>query len=376
MKNSHDRRTGRLTPGVPMGMIQTALPIRLPQPSLPPRSEAVRRSSTPARPWSRLRAPLGRRALPLLAAFGLVSALLAPAARAETVVERAARTGVITIGTRTNLIPYAYVDDKQQLVGVTVEVAGRIAQEVSRYLQKPVRLEFRPVENNDALYKLVSQREVDMACGIPFTWQQEMVVDYTVPFSLSGIRLLTKGGVKASPEALAGQRIGVIPGSLGEATIRAVQPAAKRLPQKDLETGVAAVIAGRLDGMAGDSILLAGALSPYAKRYKDTQVYELVPREAYGRYAVGCIVPENNSTFRNLADLAIVGLLQGYLDDEPAAVASVNRWFGPQGIVQLPGDMVRAYFEAVLLTHERLAPGTAPAAQAAPAAPTAPAPRP
>jgi len=310
----------------------------------------------PLAPLRRLRGQALR-----LAALGLAGALLAaaPAARAETVVERAARTGVITLGTRTNLIPYAYVDDKQQLVGVAVDVAGRIAQEVSRYLQKPVRLEFRPVESTDALYQLVSRGEVDLACGIPFTWQQEMVVDYSVPFSLSGIRLLTKGGVQASPQALAGKRIGVIPGSLGEATIRALQPAAVRLPQKDLETGVAGVIQGKLDGMAGDSILLAGALQPYSKRFKDTQVYELVPREAYGRYAVGCIVPENNSTFRNLANLAVVGLLQGYLDDEPASVAAVNRWFGPKGIVQLPSDMVRAYFEAVLLTHERLAPGDA-----------------
>jgi len=309
---------------------------------------------------------------PLLA-LGLAGGLLAaaPSARAETVVERAARTGVITLGTRTNLIPYAYVDDKQQLVGVAVDVAGRIAQEVSRYLQKPVRLEFRPVESNDALYQMVNRGEVDLACGLPFTWQQEMMVDYSVPFSLSGIRLLTKGGVQATPAALAGKRIGVIPGSLGEATIRSLQPAAVRLPQKDLETGVAGVIQGRLDGMAGDSILLAGALQPYAKRFATTQVYELVPREPYGRYAVGCILPENNSTFRNLANLAVVGLLQGYLDDEPASVAAVNRWFGPQGIVQLPGDMVRAYFEAVLLTHERLAPG---ATSPTPATPTTSAP--
>ncbi|MFM7466170.1 MAG: extracellular substrate binding-like orphan protein GrrP [Cyanobium sp.] len=325
-------------------------------------------SSRLPRRWRRIWASAPWKTLPLLTALALTGLVLTPAARAETVVERAARTGVITIGTRTNLIPYAYVDGKQQLVGVSVDVAERIAKEVSNYLQKPVRLEFRPVDNKDALYKMVSQGEVDFACGIPFTWQHEMVVDYSVPFSLSGIRLLTKGGMKAAPEALVGKRIGVIPGSLGEATIRTLQPAAVRLPQKDLETGVAAVIGGRLDAMAGDSILLAGALSPYAKTFLDTQIYELVPREAYGRYAVGCIVPENNSTFRNLADLAIVGLLQGYLDDEPTSVASVNRWFGPQGIVQLPGDMVRAYFEAVLLTHERLAPGaTLPTSASAPA---------
>jgi polar amino acid transport system substrate-binding protein len=145
VKNFHDPPPLGLTLAEGMVMILIAIPIRLPQPM------KLRQIAA---------------ALPLLsslAALGVAGAVLAPAARAETVVERAARTGVITIGTRTNLIPYAYVDGKQQLVGASVDVAERIAREMSNYLQKPVRLEFRPVENKDALYKLVSQGEVDFA---------------------------------------------------------------------------------------------------------------------------------------------------------------------------------------------------------------------
>ena len=72
------------------------------------------------------------------------------------------------------------------------------------------------------------------------------------------------------------------------------------------------------------------------------------------RYAVGCIMPENNSTFRNLVNIAIARLLQSYLNDDPAAVAIVNRWFGPQGMLELPTPMIKAYFAAVMLNYEQI----------------------
>ncbi len=67
-------------------------------------------------------------------------------------------------------------------------------------------------------------------------------------------------------------------------------------------------------------------------------------------------------------------MLQGYLDGEPAAAATVNRWFGPSGILQLPPELIRSFFESVLFSVERVgAPGRmAPAAQPNPQSPSAP----
>jgi len=70
--------------------------------------------------------------------------------------------------------------------------------------------------------------------------------------------------------------------------------------------------------------------------------------------AVGCILPENNSTFRNLVNLAIAKLLQGYLNGDPTAVATVDRWVGPSGILGLPPEVIRLYFQTVLLNHEQI----------------------
>ncbi len=67
---------------------------------------------------------------------------------------------------------------------------------------------------------------------------------------------------------------------------------------------------------------------------------------------VGCIGPENNSRLLNVVNLAIAGLLQGYLEGRPDAVASVAPWVGPSGVLVVPAERVRAFFESVLLTRE------------------------
>jgi polar amino acid transport system substrate-binding protein len=242
----------------------------------------------------------------------LFTGLGAPSpAHAETVVERVARTGVLTLGGRTDLIPGSYVDAKGQLVGVSLDVATRIAAELARYLNKPIRVDFRRVDSPDALFKLVSQGEVDLACGVQFTWEREMYADYTLPYSLSGIRLLTRNAsLNGSPEGLIGKRIGVLSGSLGEARIKDLQPKANLVPLNDLQSGVRSLLAGRLDAVAGDSLTLAGTLTAFSAGLPKGTTLDLVPREPLGRYGVGCILPENNSTFRNLANLAVAGLLQ------------------------------------------------------------------
>lgn len=298
--------------------------------------------------------PSDRRSLlgALVLAGVFTAGSLPHAAAAETVIERAARTGVITLGVRTDVVPYSYINDQKQLVGYSIDVANLIAAEVAQYLSRPVRIEFLPTNDTANLFKQVSHGEVDMACGSQFTWEREMFVDFTIPYSLSGIRLLSRQGrLNGTPQSLVGKRIGVLPGSLGEATIRSVQPKAIPVPIQGVSEGIAALTAGRVDAVAGDSVVLAGAIQTVAERGKG---YELVPSEGFVRYAVGCIMPENNSTFRNLANLAIAKLLQGYLNGNATATATVNRWLGPSGTLELPPEVIREYFRMVLLNHEQI----------------------
>ena len=287
-------------------------------------------------------------------------------ARAETVVERAARTGVISMGGRTDLVPYSFLDERKQVVGYALDVARLIEAEVSRYLGKPVKVEFVPVQDPAQLFERVSTGQLDLACGAQFTWEREMFVDFSIPFSLSGIRVLRRpGGPDGSPDSFRGRRIAVVKDSLGQAAIRTHQPGAVQVPVAGLADGLAELVAGRVDGVAGDSVILASTVHRQGRRD-----LEMVPADGYARYAVGCILPENDSTFRNLVNLAIAQMEQGYVNGDPASTQLVNRWVGPGGILGLPPEVIRMYFETVLLNHEQIrAPIPAPAASPTPARP-------
>jgi polar amino acid transport system substrate-binding protein len=76
----------------------------------------------------------------------------------------------------------------------------------------------------------------------------------------------------------------------------------------------------------------------------------------YEAYAVSCVLAENDSAFRNVVNLAIARLLQGYLDGQPDTVTAVNRWLGPASALGLPESAIRASFEAVLLGVETIRP--------------------
>ncbi len=64
-----------------------------------------------------------------IAIMGVLIAIALPTvAKAETVVEKAARTGIITMGGRTDVIPFSYLNDKKELVGYSLDVANLIEQ--------------------------------------------------------------------------------------------------------------------------------------------------------------------------------------------------------------------------------------------------------
>jgi len=87
-------------------------------------------------------------------------------------------------------------------------------------------------------------------------------------------------------------------------------------------------------------------------------VFELAPATSYQRYGIACMVPSNNSTFLNMVDYAIAGLLQDYVSGSQPALTTVNRWIGPGGMVPLPQDLITEFFEAVLIQRAQVPPAT------------------
>lgn len=275
---------------------------------------------------------------------------------AETVIEKVARTGILTVGTRLDAIPYSYVDGQGELVGYSMDALNLVKEQLQQELGKEVTIQVIEANDPAARIPLLMSGQIDIACDTQFTWARDRSVDFSVSYGISGIRLLTlRGSDLATPESLVGKQIGVIQNSIAQDVMQLVQPQVILVPVSTVEAGFAALNEGEIDALAGDTIVLDGM----AQRM-GLNDYRLAPTEPYARYGIACMVPENNSTFLNLVNYALVGLMQGYVTGEIQSVEMVNRWFGPEGIVPLPDGLVRDFFQTIIIQRAQIPPEATP----------------
>jgi polar amino acid transport system substrate-binding protein len=291
-------------------------------------------------------------ALAVIAAAVLPAAAQSPGPQAGGVLEQIARSGQLRLIGPADSPPMLEVDAQGQPQGYGAVVAQRIAALVGQALGKPVRLVYEAVSDSGQLSQRLGEGKAELACGVPFTWARDEVVDFTMPIGVSGLKLLAPAGrFDGNPAGLAGRRIGVVRDSLGDTQLRGMQPQARAVAYGDLAAAIKALAAGQLEGVIADSILMAGLV-----REQGLKGMALTPEQPYQRYAVACAVPEHNSRFRNLANRAIAQLQQGYLNGNATDVAAVNRWLGPGSALNLSADQIHGVFDVLLLGVEPLRP--------------------
>lgn len=294
-----------------------------------------------------------------IAILGFLLVLAFPlVAKAETVIEKVARTGYLNVGVRFDTIPYSYVNDQQQLVGYSVDTLDLVQQSLQQQLGEPVEVLTKPIIiNADGTSDLVPQlqnSDIDIACNVGFTWERARFVDYSVNQNISGVRLLVK---QDSPlgtlESLAGKRIAVAPDSPAEEVLQRLQPQATLVENfTKVQDAIAALDQEQVDAIAGDTLILDGT----QQSLSNPDGYKLVPDEPYARYGVGCVVPQNNSSFLRLVNRTIIGLMQGYLNGESQSAGVINRWFGPDGLTPIPPDLLRSFFAFQLQSYAGVSP--------------------
>ena len=295
----------------------------------------------------------GLRPLPMLRRFAVLGALSGAAlsfgigalqpALAQTVLDRISSTGRLNTLVMDGDLPYT-TKQGTGYAGLGMEFVQEIQKELTEYLGKPVTVTPQPINAVEEGIAAIASGQVDLACGVAFSWGRSMFVDYTVPFALSGTRLLTPAGNDGTPAALAGKTIGVVQNTVAAKAMEKSVPGAKLQSFENPNAALIALKEGKINFLAGDSLwLLAnqGAVDPAGK---------VAPTVPYNRAAVGCIVPENNSALLNLSNLAIIRLMQAYINDDPKALARINQWVGPGSKVNLNQDVIKAYFGNVILT--------------------------
>ncbi|MEB3235595.1 MAG: extracellular substrate binding-like orphan protein GrrP [Cyanobacteriota bacterium] len=280
------------------------------------------------------------------------SATVAVPALAEGVLERVARSGELRLVGPANHPPMLSLDAQGLPQGYGALVARRIADLLAQAVGRPVRLVYETVNDSASISQRLGEGKAELACGVPFTWAHDEVVDFTIPIGISGLRLMAPSGrFDGSPAALAGRRIGVVAGSLGETQLRGMQPAAQVQTYANLSAALTALGRAQVEGVIADSLLLMGLAQQQGLKGE-----VLTPAVPYQRYALVCAVAENTSAFRSLANRAIAQLQQGYVNGNPVDVAAVNRWLGPGSALNLTPDQIRGVFDGLLLGVEPLRP--------------------
>jgi len=272
------------------------------------------------------------------AAAGIAGVLLlgtATSVLAETVLEKIGRTSVLTAGTRGSSIPFAFINEKNEWIGFSIDLLEAIRARLEKKLGKPIKLEKKELDPATRVQE-VANRSVDVECGsTTYTRGRDEIVDFSINFFFTGDQLLVKKGSGITGVAdVAGKRVGVLHGTTAETASRAAQPKADVVTFQDNAAVFLALEQGRIVAYANDGILLAG-LAAKAKNPKD---YEVVGG-FFSKEPYSCMVPENDSKWRDFVNHAIMELI-----DSGRFFVLYDKWFGEHGVIPYPmSDRVRNY---------------------------------
>ncbi len=271
-------------------------------------------------------------------AAGLAGVLLLGTATpvlAETVLEKISRTGVLTAGTRGSSIPFAFINEKNEWIGFSIDLLEAIRARLEKKLARRIKLEKKEVTPATRI-SLVANRTIDVECGsTTYTRGRDETVDFSINFFFTGTQLLVKkgSGIKSVAD-VAGKRVGVAHGTTGEKNLRAAQPKADVVTFQDHPAVFLALEQGRIVAYANDGIQLAG-LAAKAKNPKD---YEVVG-DFFSKEPYSCMVPENDSKWRDFVNHTFMELI-----DSGKFFELYDKWFGERGVVPYPmSEKVRNY---------------------------------
>jgi glutamate/aspartate transport system substrate-binding protein len=199
----------------------------------------------------------------------VVAALLPALARgqeADTALTRIQQNKAVTIGFRESAAPFAYLDERKQASGYSIDICNKIAQEIGRKLNIPhIETKYVPVTPQTRI-PLIANGTVDIECGTTVnSLARQEQVDFSYAVALAEGRLLVKktSGIQDLSD-LNGKIVALAAGTTAERYVRAALDRNKInvrvLQVRDNAEGLLAVNSQRVDAFVNDAVLLGGVL--------------------------------------------------------------------------------------------------------------------
>ena len=252
---------------------------------------------------------------------------------AEDTLEKIERTGDFIVGVRDAAIPFAFINNQNENVGFSVDMAKEFHRALEARFGKSIRLTLKTTTPKTRI-PLVANGTIDIECGsTTHTVDREDTVDFSITVFLTGTQFLVKksSGIRMAKD-LAGKKIGAAQGSTNEKAARDLntqgffKPQARIVVYQEHSQGFLALQQGIIDAYCTDGILLSGlqAKAPNPDDFK--LIGDLI---TYDPYAF--IVRENDSNFRDFVNIQIIDAIKS-----GKFMALYEKWFGPAGVVPYP----------------------------------------
>ena len=276
-----------------------------------------------------------KRFFPAWVAICLILTLgLAVPSHGEGILEKIDKTGKVTIGFREGSVPFGFMNQKGEWVGFGLDLGQEIANALSKKFGKEIELVKKPI-NPKTRIPLVVNGTVDMGIGsTTITLAREEVVDFSLPYFLTGTRLLVPkdSDINDFPD-VAGKRVGM--GSGSTANIKGIdkametgliKPGCEKVLFEEHNKGFLALQQGKIHAYFTDASILAGMKAKAANPQDWKIVGQYLTYEPYGM-----ILPENQGEWRDFVNSVFIKLIKSGRFEE-----IYEKWFGPKGEVPLP----------------------------------------
>ena len=274
--------------------------------------------------------------------FALAIALIALAlvtpgrpAAAESALDRIARTGVLMAATKDDSPPFAFRDAQGRLAGLSVDLIEEVRKALARKLGREIRTDYVVVTTQTRM-TTIEAGKADLACDTAtMTWPRQQIVDFTLPIFRDGTRILAYRDTIDRARDLSDLHIGVVDGAVEGKILQEKLPGIELRRYPGVPEALRGLEAGEVDGIANIGIVLRGVMSTATKR----QGLVIVPRgEAPGYETIACMVPKNDSQWRDFVNGVLRDLFRGIDEYRGGYVTIYDRWFGRDADIAYPLD--------------------------------------
>jgi polar amino acid transport system substrate-binding protein len=247
---------------------------------------------------------------------------------AETTLEKINRTGVLTIGTRTGLVGFAFIDKKNEWLGFSIDLVEQaIAPEISKKVGKTIKVE-KKESTPPTRITLLTSNAVDLSAEtMTDTRSRRESVDFSLTYFVTGAQFLVKkeSTIKGVQD-ITGKRVAALQGSTSARVIKEKYPNAQLTEFPDQTAAFLALTQGQVDAYTSDGTYLAGLIAK-APNPSDW----VIAGEFYTYEPYGMAMRKDESDFRNLVNKGLMAAIESGKYFE-----LYDKWFGPKGEVPYP----------------------------------------